>query len=295
MASAGRLWFLDLHGRVLSANTDGGDLTVLVDGLLTRPDGIAVDLGRGHVYWTNMGRPRAGDGSLQRCNLDGTSVTTLIPSGTIDTGKQLRLEPASRKLYWADREGMRIQRADLDGSNVEVLIRGEPHQHATAWCVGIALDVERDMMYWTQKGRGSDGKILRAPMSPAVPDPVARADVEVLFDRLPGPVDLDLDLAAGLMYWTDNGTGPRGCSLNRAPIDPPANIDPDERTDTEVLARQLDYPVGLVLDPTSDHIFFTDVGRHPRWLGKLYRARRDGSELAPLATELGALAGITYV
>src|SRR4051812_47216230 len=54
--AAGRLFVLDLAGgRVLSANPDGSDLkTIVVEGRRL-PDGLAVDIAAGHLYWTNMG------------------------------------------------------------------------------------------------------------------------------------------------------------------------------------------------------------------------------------------------
>ena len=32
-------------------------------------------------------------------------------------------DAGGRKPYWADREGMRIMRCDLDGSNIETLVQ----------------------------------------------------------------------------------------------------------------------------------------------------------------------------
>jgi hypothetical protein len=52
---SGRLFVLDLGGgRVFSLNPDGSDSKTLVAGCRL-PDGIAVDLTAGHIYWTNMG------------------------------------------------------------------------------------------------------------------------------------------------------------------------------------------------------------------------------------------------
>ncbi len=62
-----RIFFLDLGGgRVLSANPDGSDLKMLVSEGRKLPDGLAVDIAAGHLYWTNMGNPKANDGSIFR-------------------------------------------------------------------------------------------------------------------------------------------------------------------------------------------------------------------------------------
>jgi len=122
--AGGRIFFLDVAGsRVLSANPDGSDLkTILVEKGKQLPDGLVVDVKAGQLYWTNMGNPKANDGMILRSDLDGGNLTTIVPKGATFTPKQLQLEKKSRKLYWCDREGMRVMRANLDGSNIETLV-----------------------------------------------------------------------------------------------------------------------------------------------------------------------------
>ena len=114
--SVGRLFFLEASGgRIHSANADGSDRKVIVTGCRI-PDGIVVDVDAGHIYWTNMGVPNRNDGSIERADLDGQNRVTIVNEGTTFTPKQLHLEKKSGKLYWCDREGMRVMRANLDGS-----------------------------------------------------------------------------------------------------------------------------------------------------------------------------------
>ncbi len=190
----GRLFVLDASGgRVLSMNTDGSDPNVIATGCRV-PDGIAVDRDAGHVYWTNMGVPRLNDGSIERADLDGKNRKTIVPEGGTFTPKQMQIEKKTGKLYWCDREGMRVMRANLDGSNIETLVdtsQGEarPGSDATKWCVGITVDTARGQIYWTQKGPDNAGlgRICRAGIDiPTGEDPARRTDVEVLFDGLPG-------------------------------------------------------------------------------------------------------------
>src|SRR3984885_3922909 len=120
---SGRLFFLDLGaGRVLSANPDGSDLKTIIDEGRKLPDGLMVDGAAGHLYWTNMGNPKANDGSILRSDLDGGNMITIVPAGGTFTPKQLQIEKSTGKLYWCDREGMRVMRSNLDGSNIETLV-----------------------------------------------------------------------------------------------------------------------------------------------------------------------------
>src|SRR5436853_5300956 len=104
----GRLFVLDLSGgRVFSVNPDGSDRKILVNDC-PLPDGIVVDVDGGHIYWTNMGVPSRNNGSIERADLDGQNRQTIIPEGATFTPKQLHLDKGNRKLYWSDREGMRV-------------------------------------------------------------------------------------------------------------------------------------------------------------------------------------------
>jgi hypothetical protein len=42
----------------------------------------------------------------------------------------------------------------------------------------------------------------------------------ILYENLPEPIDLELDLANRTLYWTDRGDPPRGNTVNRATMDP---------------------------------------------------------------------------
>src|SRR5215510_882552 len=91
-AADGRLFVLELNaGRIHAMNTDGSDREVIVtDGRL--PDGVAVDVEAGHIYWTNMGNPSRNDGSIDRADLDGRNLKPIVPSGATFTPKQMQLD-----------------------------------------------------------------------------------------------------------------------------------------------------------------------------------------------------------
>lgn len=292
--TSGRLFFLDLGaGRVLSANPDGSDLKTIINEGRRLPDGLVVDVAAGHIYWTNMGNPKQNDGTILRSDLDGKNMITIVPPGATFTPKQLQLEKRSGKLYWSDREGMRVMRANLDGSNIETLVdtsQGDsrPGPDARKWCVGIAVDVEGGKIYWTQKGddNAGQGQILRANIEvPPSQSPASRRDIEILFENLPEPVDLDLDPTDRILYWTDRGDPPRGNTVNRAPMDPR----PGYRKEPEILFDHLMEGIGLALDLKGGRMFVTDFA------GSVYCANLDGSNQKTLLAAEGNLTGIAYV
>ncbi|HET7852510.1 MAG TPA: 3-hydroxyacyl-CoA dehydrogenase [Methyloceanibacter sp.] len=283
---------LGIDGKIVSVNPDGTDRQIVLGGLNRLPDGIQVDVGRGHIYWTNMGWPGRDDGTIQRVDLDGRNVRTIVHEGATFTPKQLKLDRQNGKLYWSDREGMRVMRANLDGTNIETLVeRGHTdadRQDRMNWCVGIAVDLDRRQIYWTQKGpdNANKGRMFRANLEiPKGESPAQRTDIEQLFGSLPEPIDLDLDLANRMIYWSDRGNPPRGNSINRAPMD----ADAKDRS-PEILVKDLHEGIGLSLDVERDRMFFTD------WEGgTVYRSRLNGSDRKKLLTGQGNLTGITYV
>jgi hypothetical protein len=182
---------------------------------------------------------------------------------------------------------MRVMRASLDGSQVETLIQsgeGEGDRHNPSnWCVGITVDPIRGQMYWTQKGADDSGhgRIFRANIdTPRGQTATNRRDVELLFEGLPEPIDLELDLERRVLYWTDRGDPPRGNTVSRTPIDGHLN--------QEIVLGHLMEGIGIALDVRADRMFVTDLA------GSIYSAHLNGSEKRPIAMAQGNLSGIAY-
>jgi hypothetical protein len=286
-AATGRLFVLEMNaGRIHAMNPDGSDKKTIVTNCHL-PDGIVVDAEAGHIYWTNMGIPNLDDGSIERADLDGKNRRIIVPQGITQTPKQIHLDKENGKLYWCDREGMRVMRANLDGSQVETLVetgRGDQDRlDATRWCVGITIDPKLGKIYWTQKGptKGGLGRLCRANIgTPKGESPTNRSDIEVLFDRLPEPIDLELDLANRILYWTDRGDPPRGNTVNRAPI--------DKKAEPKILITHLMEGIGIALDVPANRMFVTDFA------GSVYSADLDGKNERNFLYAQGNLTGIAY-
>ena len=184
-------------------------------------------------------------------------------------------------------------RANLDGSKIETLIDtsegdARPGREIKKWCVGIALDVEGGKLYWTQKGsdNAGEGRIFRANLEiPKGQSPANRKDIELLYEGLPEPIDLELDLANRTMYWTDRGDPPRGNTVNRASMDPAQG---NGKKQPEIIFDHLMEGIGIALDLNGDRMFITDFG------GDVLSANLDGSNKKVLLVAQGNLTGIAY-
>ncbi|OKO76028.1 3-hydroxyacyl-CoA dehydrogenase [Bradyrhizobium sp. AS23.2] len=283
-----RLFVLELNaGCIHVMNVDGSNKRTIVTGC-RHPDGITVDVEAGHIYWTNMGVPNLNDGSIERADLDGGNRKTIVAEGKTFTPKQIILDKKAGKLYWCDREGMRVMRANLDGSALETLIESghgdTDRRDQTKWCVGLTIDPKHKKIYWTQKGpdNAGRGRIFRANLEiPGSETAANRSDIEIFFDSLPEPIDLELDLKNRLLYWTDRGDAPRGNTVNRASID-------NKPAEPEIVLSHLMEAIGIALDVPGDRIFVTDFA------GSLYSSRLDGSAERNFLYAQGNLTGIAY-
>jgi hypothetical protein len=142
----------------------------------------------------------------------------------------------------------------------------------------------RKQIYWTQKGpdNGDVGRIFRAGIEiPKGETAASRSDIEVFFDHLPEPIDLELDLKNRVLYWTDRGDAPRGNSVSRASID-------TKPAAPQIVLKPLMEGIGIALDVAGDRMFVSDFA------GSLYSAKLDGSGERNFLYALGNLTGIAY-
>ena len=185
------------------------------------------------------------------------------------------------RLYFLEASGGRIHSVNADGSDRKVIVSGARVPD------GVVVDPDRGRIYWTQKGPDDAGKgrIFRANIDiPKGETAANRTDIELLFDGLPEPIDLELDLKNRLIYWTDRGDPPRGNTVNRASID----ADFTKHPTPDILLTHLMEGIGIALDFKGDRMFLTDLA------GTIYSAKLDGTQKKPLLVAQGNLTGIAY-
>ncbi|RUL77581.1 hypothetical protein [Dyella choica] len=186
---------------------------------------------------------------------------------------------------------MAIFRCRTDGSELTALLRtgrwpedmGDVLRH----CVGIALDVPNGYLYWTQKGPpdGGLGRIFRMRLDmPPGATAETRTDVALLLDKLPEPIDLEIDHARQQLYWTDRGDpAVGGNSLNRA------DITPAGLTQQQVLATGLKEGIGLTLDLQQRRAFVSDLS------GAIRAVPMDGGTFTTVHQCSGLTTGLIFL
>ncbi|KZL85546.1 3-hydroxyacyl- dehydrogenase [Colletotrichum incanum] len=263
-------------GQILQLSSEGKLERVLVERQHV-PDGIDIDETTQRMFWTCMGTPGQKDGEVFSANLDGSDVKSLFAPTTINTPKQLVIEPTSRKIYFGDREGMKVYRSNFDGSDLETLVvGGNDASDLKSWCVGISVAPKLGKFYWTQKGapKSGQGRIFCANIEmPEGKTAETRDDIVCFLGDLPEPIDLEVDEETNTIFWTDRGEIPKGNTLNKASIDPKTGLLRVEGAKKyDILVRHLNEAIGVKLDQENGHVYFSDLG------GSIYRCNVDGSE-----------------
>ena len=93
------------------------------------------------------------------------------------------------KLYWVDRNAGKVQRSNLDGSEIEILVEVDSTNLR-----GIAIDVADDKLYFADN---SANTISKATLD--------GDDVKVIVRDRDFPADVTLDLTNRKLYWCDQG------------------------------------------------------------------------------------------
>ena len=227
------------------------------------------------VYSANTGlvMPNNGDIALGDVNRDGRTDLTdayhiatytvnpsdpTLPAGigsasTQQPGQTPATGSAASKMYWTDWGTDKIQRANLDGSNVEDLVSGAGLDGPD----GLTLDKAGGKIYWTDAGRN---KIQRANLDGSNLQDLVTSGLNV-------PYGLALDVAGGKMYWTNRISN----KIQRANLDG-SNVQ-------DLITSGLAFPGGLALDVSGGKIYWTNPGAN-----KIQRANLDGSNVQDLVT-----------
>jgi len=212
------------------------------------------------------------------------------------------------KMYWTDTGTDKIQRANVDGTDVEDLVTAADGLDDPR---GLALDLDAGKMYWVDIGTdkiqranldGSNVEDLVTSADGVFPGPgivldltadkvywtdpgaqeIQRADldgsnVETVFGVSGLPAFVALDLEAGKVYWGD----PFGQEIRRADLD---------GSNDELVTEDPFYGNDggdIDLDLTADKVYWTDAEgefveqnyergktwRIPEWLGQVTRSR----------------------
>lgn len=153
---AGKMYWMDnAGGNLYRANIDipngetsgtRTDTEIIISGL-DGPAYVAIDTINSKLYFTEQGTTD----KVSRCDLDGSGIEGLV-SGSMSLLTDIVLDVQNNTMYWCDANNPSIEKANLDGSNREVIVAAgdgldEPR--------GLAIDLITRKLYWTEYTNGN--------------------------------------------------------------------------------------------------------------------------------------------
>jgi DNA-binding beta-propeller fold protein YncE len=149
-------WLDPWKGEIGRVGYDGQNLQASLVAGLDRAGGLAFDAVNKQLYWTEQG-----EGVIRRAGADGGKEKTIVVRRDYEAPVRIAVDPAEGKIYWSDAgEGPivhrengptvpdrhhKIRRADLDGGNVEDVVKRNVHEPGA-----VAIDAEEGRLYWAQ-------------------------------------------------------------------------------------------------------------------------------------------------
>ena len=264
-------------GKIAQANYDGSDRTFFVE-TGSGPSGVFVDVKNGFMYWTNLGghHSKALDGSIQRCQMDNCSSTTItiVGKGKTATPGQLTLDGVNGYIYWSDFKRDLVLRSKLDGSNIETVLIFKDKISVSPF--GCEIDEEDGVLYWSERNSNRIGRVnlpnLKMPYTPKESD-------YIVTEELNGPWGIKIDTRRHKIFITERFSN----QISSASLD--GGI-PDVIVDTE-----LSEPAGLALDRKRGIIFISE-----RFTRDINSVNMDGSNFKKICDSGGKLStGMFFV
>ena len=137
-------WVAPKKGKIQTANWDGSNVKDVLTGLSYLED-IALNATRSKLYWTDNDTALV-EGIIHRADLDGANVEDIVTGIAPFRPIEIALDLDADKLYWTDNGTGTIQRAALDGTNVEGIFSLPDVDWSSLGA--FALDLVGNKIYW---------------------------------------------------------------------------------------------------------------------------------------------------
>lgn len=245
LSSQSKIFWGNTNNSVIySSNIDGTNVLSLIG--TDFPEDIAYNPNDGFLYWVDGASQRP---SINRMNIDGSGNTVLIPNLSSPDG--IALDLCNGKMYYIESIPNTISRANLDGSNIEIVVTG-----LSGGPEGIAIDVQNQNIYWAES---SGGRIMKANFN--------GLNVQPVISGLSGPLKLSKDMSNGQIYFTER-TNNRVSRVN------------GDGTGYTVLNSTIAAPGGIEVDFVNNFIYVSASNG-------VYRMNLNGTGLTTLVSQTG--------
>ncbi|MEM7314151.1 MAG: choice-of-anchor Q domain-containing protein, partial [Planctomycetota bacterium] len=201
----GKIYWTEVGSDTVSrANLDGTDVEVILGNANfgNNPIGITVDPVNEKLYvvdggapsWITFFHPDLGliTGDQQDriivSDLDGSNAQVLLVTPT-QTPTDLTIDYINGNIYWSDPIDDSIYAADIDGSNIRVIVSDAQGP------ASLAVDFHGGFLYWTDNAVFGTDVLRRMDLSTGV--------VGTYTAPIQGPIGMAFDQDTGMLYWSE--------------------------------------------------------------------------------------------
>ena len=256
----GRFYFADEgNSRIRSALLDATDVRTVKTGV--RVTALALDPETGQIYYFDRNSR-----NIDRIDYNGGGLTTIMTFGWGTDINGLDLDLSKGLVYWTRNDDKRLQRAKLDGTDLNDFVFSGGS--STPWDVrlGPSLPTIHPITkgpYWTEDQGGNKKVVRRAELD--------GTNIQTLVAAQPTARNIKFDLLSERLYWAGNNkimsSTAKGTGLTVV-------------LDCNIAACSSVY--GLALDQVNQHIYFVDQSDK-----KIFRVDYAGTNLTTLVSSLG--------
>ncbi len=184
---------------------------------------MCIEITESHIYWAEHEQQGNLQAYIYRMNRADENTEEIVKGISFISG--LAVDDSEGKIYWTCVFPARIQRANLDGTDIET-IHSEKHSYT-------GLDIHGSYLYWTQVSQFP--KIKRSALG--------GAQIETLIE---GPRSWAVEVYNGKIYYTQQGDN----TIMKANLD---------GTGQKVIVSGTD---GSGMDVEGNHVYWIDGERH---------------------------------
>ena len=184
---------------------------------------MCIEITESHIYWAEKEMHGNLKAYIYRMNRADENTEEIVRGINFASG--LAVDESNGKIYWTSGLPARIQRANLDGTDIET-IHSEKHSYT-------GLDIHGSYLYWTQVSQRP--KIKRSALG--------GAQIETLIE---GPRSWAVEEYNGKIYYTQQGDN----TIMKANLD---------GTGQEVVVSGTD---GWGMDVEGNHVYWMDREKH---------------------------------
>ncbi len=170
--------------------------------------------------------------NIIRASINSQSGGSILPIRAIGEAASIDADLNSQRIYWTDLEDKSINRAFVNGSSIETIVK-----FGLDFPDGIAVDSVTGNVYWTDTGLNrievakSNGDSRRV----------------LLWNNMNSPVSIALDPVKGMMYWSSWSDRPR---IEAARMD---------GSGRKVFVKEVGKANGLTVDQETRRLYWTDI------------------------------------